>query len=583
LLLDIPAEIHQFHEAVDGLFEDVSVFLVQFVSKLQLRLQQSNSLTLDLPKKIYKRVEQFTDIDPDLKLNIHRLMISFVDICALSIVLRKTGRWKKFKSATKKVLFDDDSGVKGAIDGFKDLLKKNQIIGDVVSLEQVVRTRNDVFTLLTVACETRKSISEIAKGMDHISKGVDVLTTAESNRKLAEIAKENVKKIETVLLGNNSTEPAPAVEASKTLSSELWNTKLKGSGRWLNKIPEYEHWVDIQSDSNPLLFLTGGPSTGKSYLTSLIIHELKSTHAHKAEGSTRAALVAYHFAPKSSEKSNKDQTPSTTALKCLAVQIAEQDPAYSKTISQWCKNTDEDQHFKDGDCKWFWQQLKFIAPTRQVTYFLLFDGVDQWEDVGDLLGILGGLQSSLPDSDRHQIRVLVTGKAETFREDIFPGVPRIHLPQNNSPEIGFAIDQRLKGLDLFQEQDPETLKWREMIHDQLQQHAGGDFFKVYNVLDQINDLVGRNGLFEELQGILSNAGQDRRKIAQNAIDAANEDMDADEIEELNELLIWVLFVENPFDISMLQAVLVGSSTSTMSALVFTSYSDWLFQSLWGFC
>jgi hypothetical protein len=256
------------------------------------------------------------------------------------------------------------------------------------------------------------------------------------------------------------------------------------------------------------------------------------------------------------DKGPKDQQPSTTALKCLAIQIAAQSSAYAKNISAWC-DAEKDPRFKLGDSKWFWEKLKFADSTRNTTYFLILDGLDQCEDRDQLLSILRGVQHSLPDSDRPQIRLLATGKGENFAESEFPEVPRIHVPQYNSPEIRLSIDSKLKEFDLFQEKDPETLKWSTTIHEKLQELAGGDFFKVDNVINQINGLAGSGGSYADLQKILNKAGQDRRQIAQSAIDAANEDFGANEIEELNELLIWVVFGNSNFDISKLQAILVS--------------------------
>jgi phosphatidylserine decarboxylase len=42
MLIDIPGDIHEFHEAVDGMFEEVSLFLGQFVC---IRHQCSNQKT----------------------------------------------------------------------------------------------------------------------------------------------------------------------------------------------------------------------------------------------------------------------------------------------------------------------------------------------------------------------------------------------------------------------------------------------------------------------------------------------------------------------------------------------------------
>jgi hypothetical protein len=67
-------KIHEFHEAVDGLLDEVFVMLSQF--------------------KIYQRIEQFSNIDPELYETIQKLLISFVNIYALSINLRNSSRRK---------------------------------------------------------------------------------------------------------------------------------------------------------------------------------------------------------------------------------------------------------------------------------------------------------------------------------------------------------------------------------------------------------------------------------------------------------------------------------------------------------
>jgi hypothetical protein len=52
----------------------------------------------------------------------------------------------------------------------------------------------------------------------------------------------------------------------------------------------------------------------------------------------------------------------------------------------------EDSHFKDSSSKELWGALKFVAPKRDTTYFLIIDGLDQISDGYDteqqLLGII---------------------------------------------------------------------------------------------------------------------------------------------------------------------------------------------------
>jgi hypothetical protein len=59
---------------------------------------------------------------------IHKLMISFVDICALSITLRKSGKWRSFKGNFKKVILNDDSGVQAELDNFRKLIATHSSI-----------------------------------------------------------------------------------------------------------------------------------------------------------------------------------------------------------------------------------------------------------------------------------------------------------------------------------------------------------------------------------------------------------------------------------------------------------------------
>jgi hypothetical protein len=71
------------------------------------------------------------------------------------------------------------------------------------------------------------------------------------------------------------------------------------------------------------------------------------------------------------------------------------------------------------------------------------------------------------------------------------------------------------------------------------------------ILWVISDNVNR------LKKILDEAGQDRESIARNVVDALNEQLSTKEIEEVNELLIWVVFAREYFDVDKLKAALVS--------------------------
>ncbi|KAE9369344.1 hypothetical protein N431DRAFT_380216 [Stipitochalara longipes BDJ] len=546
MLLDIPSNIHEFHEAVDGMFEEVSIFLSQF--------------------KIYSRIEAFSSIDPELMRLIHKLMISFVDICALSITLRKSGRWRSFKGNFKKVILNDDSGVQTELKRFKALVDTHSSIQGTITLEAVLHSQNDLTKILFAASDSKESITALAKKFDHVADRVDhygeaiieVLNTAEGTKKSEQTAKENQKIIRDKLLG--STDVA---QKSATTCNDCWVASMKNSGEWIDNVPKYQDWVDRKPEADPLLLITGDPNTGKSFLSSVIVHRLQSSQTSGPQTSTRTPLVAYHFFSKKTEKSPQNPPPpAQMALKCLAAQIAARDPAYEKKVLELCRSSlwADESLFKDLSCKELWQSLNFVDPKRDLTYFIVLDGLDQLpgESSGQLLEILSGLKTSmasLADPDRCQLRVVATGTLDTFPKDQFEGIPRVHIPEFNISDIQHFVDHELKEKDLLQGKDPETARLRNSIRDTLPGRVEGDFFKVRTAIVKINDLVNSDGSATQVMSILNEAGQSREEIAVNVVKAANQALSAKEIDEVNEMLIWAIHGAQYFKVDKMQGAL----------------------------
>ena len=487
--MDIPSKLHDFHGVVDGLFEEISVFLSQF--------------------RIYQRIEQFADIDPDLNDTIHRLMISFVNICALSIALRNGGKWRIFKRDAKKVLLDDDSDVAKELDGFKYLVQKQGNIRDTLTLEHVLKSEDKLSRLLNEAAESQTRLADIEKGVSGIGKGVNDLTTAEGERKSEQLKKDQLSKILKKLAVKDE-----AIQADKTIFNESWSQSIEGSGSWLRDQSQYTDWLDAKTDAKPLLLLTGDTNSGKSFLATTIIHALHDKYGEK--GSVRTS-IAYHFFPRWSEKIGQDPRPAETALKCLALQVAEQNAVYRRTLANFV-DLKEDAFFRDSSCGDLWDILKFADPKADCTYFLLLDGIDQCgNNARSLLKVLNDLQEL--GADHVSVRVLGTGTPETFQDDDvssssldFTATPTISSEQNNEPDIRKYIERQLKQRDLLQGNNAETVRFRTSIYDKVPDLVHGNFFKVQNTLDKIDDAIASDGTSLELERILDEANQDKETI-----------------------------------------------------------------------
>ena len=149
-LIDIPAKVSKFHEGLALLFEKISTFMKQF--------------------KVYQRVEQYAQVDVELKQSTHKLLIAFVDICGLSIDVVSGSKLKKM---AKIALFQDDSGVQEKLKEFQMLIDHQSQIADAVTLEHVVKTEHSLSEIKKVLDNSTQLLAEISLKTDNMVKFVN--------------------------------------------------------------------------------------------------------------------------------------------------------------------------------------------------------------------------------------------------------------------------------------------------------------------------------------------------------------------------------------------------------------------------
>ena len=448
----------------------------------------------------------------------------------------------------KKALLDDDSGVQKELVVFKSLIERQSAVVETLTLEYILENKRDLTELLNTACDSGKKIADIRAS-------VDALTAGEKNRKLEQANEDRLDK-----LAGRLDVKREITNTTRIACHKQWLESVEGTGKWLYDSHEFSDWIDGKSDVDPLFFLIGDAGSGKSFIASSIVHRLQPdfVQGKKDRGQN---LLAYHSFRKSNEKSGQDTKPVETALKSIALQIAEQDIAYAREIEKFCGTIKEGPYFRDLNCKGLWEDLQLAAPNPNRTFFLFLDDLDQLsgEPTKELLTILKKLRYPPADSRRTSTRVFVTGRADLFKNDLLAAKPYLDIERHNQPEIEHYVARGLKERDLLQGKDTETVKMMRMVLDKLSQTVQGNFSKVNTALGKIDDLVESDGDAVGLEKILKEAGQDWRSIAQNVVDDLAQQLSAREIEELNELLIWTVFGYEYFTIDQLQAALVSSS------------------------
>ncbi|KAI2467316.1 hypothetical protein F4781DRAFT_402847 [Annulohypoxylon bovei var. microspora] len=521
LLLDIPEQLKSFREAIDGLFETLGPTLSVF--------------------RIYEKMDQFNDIEPELKQAIHEVMVIFVDICALSIELRDSGKWRKFKSRMKLLLINNDSNIKAEIDKLEKLTRSHHSIQSTQTLKVVLDTRSDLTEYFDRESERSQ---QMASDVASLRASDEKRNSEDTRRKHV----ENIKK----KLGIEDT----LFKSFKDMCDKPRRDCVPNTALWFVEHPEFRRWAERDDrESDNLVILTGAPNTGKSVIISSALHYLRSIYESRTRYSSRT-LISAHFFPNTTAKDDQDKTPIATALKCLAIQLAEQDGAFAKTLSQSCDGKSENTaFFRDASCRELWDFLRIGSPKGNTTHYLILDGLSGLPDESsDNREQKEQLMNIIRDSVQPSVRVLLSARQDTLRINDLPAHLSIDIEQYNGPDIRRYIEHYLRSSDLLQDDEDEAL--RTKVVDTLATQVGGKFNKVKAALENIREVIASDGLETELDKVLDESNMNEKQISQTVISQLEEKLTGEEIDELNELLMWVICGRIFFNVDELNAALV---------------------------
>ncbi|KAE8450789.1 hypothetical protein EG329_005702 [Mollisiaceae sp. DMI_Dod_QoI] len=485
-LIDVPGRIAAVYEGIGNLFEEVSHVLVLF--------------------HVYRDYKKF---DPELKDGTHKLMVSFVRICGLSIKIIDGGTWHHIKVGAKVTFLKDDSGVKDELDNFKALIDKQSHFTEAITLKHVLDSEASIVDILE-----NQYLS--AEQQNRMETGINVLVADASDKKTERITSERVDTIAKTL-----SVPRDSAQVAKQALQDIRGHLLQGSLQWLLDLDAYKEWVTPVTKSIPLLLLSGDPNTGKSSLVAFIDKDLRSRNI------PNVAIAYYAFTgrdAKSTRDKNKDDIVSA-ALKSMAVQLATQNKAYAKDLSG-LKESDlklPETH-KEFPERHLWDKLQFSKdPQSQdpLNLILLFDGLDQLPEshTSKFLDLLVDESRSPAKTDRLRLRILATGKNQRGGENI----NNIQIVDYNEDDIKLYIERELNKDEDLQGQHVEMPDLLKSIREKLLGVASGSFSIVDQKLARIREAVDSDAYSDDLTAIIEeNPSEDPDKLAQKEQLKAND-------------------------------------------------------------
>ncbi|KAL2871688.1 NACHT and TPR domain protein [Aspergillus lucknowensis] len=480
-------------------------------------------------------------ISEDLSDKLSDILVTLIEIFALSTKTIRRGRLLKF---TRNFLLGNDDAIQAAMGKLDKLTRVEAHLVGAETLTESKRTGrvvDDVSVTVTstnaIVRETGVAVNQMSVQMNDVHEMLGTLMVSANDGK-QESSEDREKSLQALV--------TKILRPSKTDFAQDWYDKIDkaripGTGDWVRDEDIFKAWLNKET---PVIFVSGNPGAGKSYLSTNIISFLREKYPRHVQ-STLLISVGYFFF--------KDDNPDTRsfhqALRDLAFQISRNDPVYHKYIA-----TVQDYE-KINTLQSAWRLLfaeYFLKkPNVESNVYILFDGVDEAFD--DERRTFLGLAKDLYDvPEQSKLQIVVVGRphiSDQLLEGLEVEVPTIHVTtQKNSADIDSYIHASIKKSVVLRR---VSAKLRLEIADKLSAGAEGMFLWVNLMLQELvkkrNEGSMRKALEHPPKGL--------KEILRHVLLSFSSSLNEEELEYLNEILVWVTCSEQPLTLAKIDAIL----------------------------
>jgi hypothetical protein len=323
------------------------------------------------------------------------------------------------------------------------------------------------------------------------------------------------------------------------------NERQKGSGDWLRGERLYVLWLKSEV---PILWILGGPGSGKSFLASTVVSHLLDTYS-EGQGSTRVSVGYFYI-----QEDDIQLRSLNKLLKSVAYQLQDQDAVYAKYLMKICSSPHKTTTAADT-----WKNL-FLDYFRSSQYgnklaFIVLDGIDEAprKERETLFKLLKDLEDS---SIRPQIQVLLIGRPDLRDDTVFIwDKPIIYIEvsaRKTEDDISAYIKSNVGRVRALAREPPESRsKLRKEIITKLSDGANGMFLWVNLMLDQIREMSRPS----DINDALNNAPRSLSTMIRRIFERLEEDLRGFRQDDFKEILAWVACAKRPLKLAELRTVL----------------------------
>jgi tetratricopeptide (TPR) repeat protein len=488
-------------------------------------------------------------ISSELSNKLSDIIVTLIEIFALSTKAIKGGRLLKF---TRNVLLGSDDKIQSSVSKLDRLTETEASLVGAETLTESKRTGRMVDDMSVTVTSTNVTVQETGQAVSQMSLEVtdvretlgDVLLKVNELSELKEEAKTDQEKKHHDLVKK-------ALQPSKTNAPQDWYDKINKSrvpstGDWIRGEDVFKSWI---GKDVPIVFISGNPGAGKSFLSSNIIAFLREQHPQGVQHPSHVSVGYFFF---------KDDNPSTRsfhqAFRDLAYQISQNDPVYQKYLS----STVEDyESISTIESAWriLFVDYFLIDKYGDSSVYMLFDGVDEAFETERQ--IFFSLVKDIHDAGHHaRIQLAMVGRpqlvdqiVEALELESEREMPTIHVTSlKNSDDIERYIKSSIQKSVILRRVSP---KLREEIVEKLSSGAQGMFIWVDLMLKEL--LKKRNE--SSMRKSLKQAPNGLKEMLRHVLESFSASSNEEELDYLNELLAWIACALRPFKLGEIETIL----------------------------
>lgn len=300
-------------------------------------------------------------ISHDLSDQLSSVLVTLIEIFALSRKMIKQGRFVRY---VKNAIVSSDDEIKMAVSKLQRLTEAESRLVGAETLKEAKRAGRAVDDVVTTVSLSKAKLEETGETIEKMD-----LKISEMHAKLGNVmlAVNDSRNEERGSHKNLKQLLQPSVTAQDWYD-RINKARVPGTGDWIRSEKFFQAWHEKKI---PILWVSGNPGAGKSFISSNIISFLKDSHPQGVQHPSYVSVAYFFF---------KDDNPKTRsfqqALRDLAYQIGQNDFVYAKFITT---NYDSPEDVSTLESTWRNLFVEFFLQKKDIdnSVYIIIDGVDE--------------------------------------------------------------------------------------------------------------------------------------------------------------------------------------------------------------